>query len=150
MERPSLTKINSNEIRAHLDHYKRFRGCFPCNKLPSVGREGFYVVNHDTSENEGTHWVAISINRNSVYIFDSLALHFTNEYILKFLKRLNKSDYYFNIKKLQSNESNLCGEFVSMYGMTSLMLNYSLTEYINIFSGFTIKEGENIIIDIYR
>jgi hypothetical protein len=60
-----------------LDHVglnlfgSRWRGVFPQDKM--VCKNGFQIINVDTSDKEGSHWVAVYQTAKTVYIFDSYA-----------------------------------------------------------------------------
>ena len=41
-----------------------FIGVFSPNTLPSYAQTGYYVVNLDTSQQPGSHWIPIKISKN--------------------------------------------------------------------------------------
>lgn len=94
-----------------------FYGVFARDKLPKriPKKPGILIVNTDTSNNEGEHWIAIylGVHGRSEY-FDSFGLAPRSNDIKKFLKK-NSLNYIYNQKVLQPVFSETCGYFVFYY-----------------------------------
>lgn len=72
LPRTSLTNIDiTNYARGIND----FRGVFSRDNLPEKAElRGSYIINLDSQDGSGTHWVACHVNRNEKYYFDSFGL----------------------------------------------------------------------------
>lgn len=92
---------------------KIFIGVFASDKLPKLTqRPACLVVNTDPSNLPGTHWIAIFIpNKGKSIFFDSYGRFPWDDRFRKFLKNSNNKGYTYNGKKIQSNFSNLCGQY---------------------------------------
>ena len=90
-----------------------FRRVVSYDELSGYEKEtGFFVVNLDESTGPGTHWVCLHLNNTRTEYFDSLG----NEpkKLVPFLSNL-KCDYIYNIKQLQSNDSDVCGDYCVLF-----------------------------------
>ena len=76
-----------------------FIGVFSSDTLPSYAQTGYYVVNLDTSQQPGSHWIAIKISKNKCKneYFDSYGLGPPTVCF----KRFMKYNYIYNSKRLQ-------------------------------------------------
>lgn len=131
--------MNSNQIRHVLHHGKigQFHtGVYACDQLHHVNSDQFaIVVNTDDSNHKGMHWLAIFKKRFcEVEFFDSFAMpiSFYSPFIKSFVKRFSKRFLHNNIQ-LQSNYSNMCGQFCCFY-ILHRMRGWSLDSIINDFS----------------
>ena len=73
-----------------------FIGVFSSDTLPSYAQTGYYVVNLDTSQQPGSHWIAIKISKSKCKneYFDSYGL---GPPTVRF-KRFMKYNYIYNSK----------------------------------------------------
>ena len=74
---------------------RNFLGTYPCNILPDIQfKKQFSVVfNESKHDEEGTHFVCIYAEKNTVYYYDSLGLKCENEYITILLRV-----YYYDVR----------------------------------------------------
>ena len=113
--------MNSKEI-FHLmcsDHHikKIFYGVFPRDKLPKkiYKKPGIFIINTDSSDKIGEHWVAIYLDVNGrAEYFDSYAIPPRSNDIKSFIKK-NSNFCKYNTKVLQPVFSDTCGYFVFYY-----------------------------------
>ena len=75
-----------------------FIGVFSSDTLPSYAQTGYYVVNLDTSQQPGSHWIAIKISKSKCKneYFDSYGL---GPPTVRF-KRFMKYNYIYNSKRI--------------------------------------------------
>jgi hypothetical protein len=75
-----LTNFDIEKVMKELDAYKHgFLGCYPCDKigdipLPKNKHPFSFIVNTDTSEGHGEHWIACWIDpyyKKQICLFDS-------------------------------------------------------------------------------
>lgn len=98
--------MDNYEIDNRLKHLKKYKGCIVRDEVNKSLKNGYYVVNLGSYENGGTHWVALIINTNKCFYFDSFGmppLEAVNN-----LKRRNRKVYY-NSDQLQDKEADTCG-----------------------------------------
>jgi len=66
--------MNTLEINNSLKKFKTFLGAFPKDKLPKTRKPCGLIINTDSSNNPGEHWVAIYTDNNCSEYFDSFGL----------------------------------------------------------------------------
>ena len=79
----TINKILSNKITKDS-----FIGVFSSDTLPSYAQTGYYVVNLDTSQQPGSHWIAIKISKSKSKneYFDSYGLGPPTVHLKRFMK----------------------------------------------------------------
>jgi hypothetical protein len=107
-----------------------FKGVFPSDKLPnSFSLPAGFIINLSPSTSEGSHWVAIYIDRfQRCEYFDSFALPLNNKQIQEFINKHSKSQYFSDVQ-LQHLRSNKCGKFAAVF-LNYRMRNKSLFDYL--------------------
>lgn len=102
------------------------------NTLPARPQQNeCAIVNLDSNEGAGTHWVAYCKRRNSVYYFDSFGNLPPPMELIRYLG--SGAHIIFNYKKYQDYGSVVCGQ---------LCLNF-LYEMYNKTNRFKIKKNQN-------
>ena len=136
----------SNEIEAVLlrDHRVRpyFKGVYPRDKLPRrvIGRS-VYVINTDTSEGPGEHWVGVYFDgfKKCIY-FDSFGLAPLHPSIDVFISR-NSMRCFMNKRMLQHPLSMTCGLYV-IYFCKKVCRGWGLRALLRPFSPYN-QEGND-------
>lgn len=98
------------QIEEILKDQKQFIGCFPIDKIPSLNKNDSIIINTDSQNEEGTHWMGLKItSKNLCLFFDSFGeppnINVINSLSKKFTKLVYSS------MQIQSVFSNKCGEF---------------------------------------
>ncbi len=66
------TTITELESVGRLLLHNKLRGVFPANQIPILTREQPYcIANLDSSDQDGSHWVAIAKHDGGVHFYDS-------------------------------------------------------------------------------
>lgn len=100
------------------DNYagKHFTGVFPADHLPPIKKETAFIVNTDTHDQNGSHWLAMFIqDKNTLEFFDSFGLPpstyhpFISQYASQF------KHVKWNETSFQSPTSNVCGQYCTYY-----------------------------------
>ena len=106
----------STEIENILKTSKNFLGCFPLDELPNFPQRlpASLIVNTDTSIGNGDHWLALVLEKDECFYFDSFGLPIVEEYILKFLVPHYNVVTYSDVC-IQHIRSNKCGEFSILF-----------------------------------
>ena len=97
---------------------------------------GNYIVNMQSSDGNGTHWVAIMCTERDCYYFDSFATNPPKEIDYFIRKRYQR--YAINTKDVQALQSTYCGFFciaLFIYVKKNAILSFyeTCSAYCNIF-----------------
>ena len=137
--------MSNFEIEEYFKKEPKFKGVYSRNSLPSLSKDGGYVVNLDERGEAGTHWVAIHIKGPKATYFDSFGIeHIPNE-VLRFLR---KKDIDSNIFRVQSKKSVLCGYFCIKF-LEYMFSGKTLTEYTNLFSPTDFKKNDKVVLRLF-
>jgi hypothetical protein len=143
-------ELSNNEIDDILDEMKlNINGIFSRDELTEDDMEdGFYIINLDDSEGEGTHWTCFYYKPTltSIY-FDSFGFPAPIE-IEKLIK-----PYIYNTKTLQDYNSSSCGyfciAFINFLSDNKLNDIYKTFEaFINIFDNIDTKKNELLLFNL--
>ena len=114
--------LSNIQIINFLKCCPNFIGCYPEDKLPSLitSFPCFLIVNIDNSSMKGSHWLAIGIFEDRIEIFDPLGFEILNWpripcYLLSFLHKFSQTRVIYLSKRIQSNNSVLCGYYCINY-----------------------------------
>jgi hypothetical protein len=86
----------------------KFKGCFAQDEKFSI-KNGYYVINTDTKDGRGIHWVALYVTNKTVYFYDSFCRD--PKTLIPFLtKRIkNRKLWYDKKDKEQKLREIICG-----------------------------------------
>lgn len=112
----------------------------PRNKLPSkVKIPSGFVINTDSDQEQGEHWVAIFIGKDQVPIyFDSFGLPPLHEDFHMFLNRTGRQGWIYNTVTLQHPTSTSCGKYCIEF-LRHQFKYKSVFEFINLFTSDLIR-----------
>ena len=119
-------------------------GVFMKDELPDTPQDGEYIINLQSSTmGTGTHWTALFIVRETAYYFDLFGATPPVE-IIKFVKKRNKANLYYNNWIIQDLNLTNCGFFALAFllWMTEhLQINMLkvYNDFVNSFSNDTLK-----------
>jgi hypothetical protein len=91
--------MDTNEINTIVKYLgiSNFLGVFAVNELifiPPTSR-GTLIFNTEPAKENGQHWIAICINKASVFYYDSLNTDFyLSAYVVNFFQRLRKNVFF--------------------------------------------------------
>ena len=102
----------SGEINANLENVPGFVGVFSRDTIPPPEKlPAFYVVNYDSRNEPGEHWVAIHLltNGNGEFFdpFGLPPLHFD----LRHFMETSCRQWSYSVKDIQHAQSTKCGHF---------------------------------------
>lgn len=103
-----LNTLEINKITLNL--IKDFDGTFPINNLPITRKKNYkLIINIDTKNLPGKHWIAVYVCGKIGYVFDPLG----NPPPLILQHWLNKQGirWMCNLRQVQPNDSILCGYY---------------------------------------
>jgi len=135
-QRERQRKMDENEINAALNNVPGYLGTFAMDELRDLKIRifpSYLIVNLDKRGNEGTHWIAIALYLNDVFVCDSLGTILPNDqlpqqlidflHIVSFKKKLHIT------KQLQKLTSSLCGEY-TVYFVYTMSSNHSYESFL--------------------
>lgn len=101
-----------NEAKLLPNTSRQLKGVFTKDQMPRLANNECAILNlANSTDKEGTHWVAAGIHQNQPWYFDSFGLGVPKE----IERQLNASSSGIQIarvpKQIQSNQSKLCGDF---------------------------------------
>ena len=79
--------LTNFEIQEYYQNEPRFNGVFSRDKLCSPVKNSAYVINLDEYHDIGTHWVALSVNNQTITYFDSFGVDHIPRKIIKLIAR---------------------------------------------------------------
>lgn len=128
--------MNTFQLMDFMQFYninKIFKGVFACDKLPvSFSLPAAFIVNLSPSSSEGSHWIAIYIDKfKQCEYFDSFGLKLNDDTIIKFMEKHGKRIHNSNIQ-LQHLSSIKCGKFAAVYAVFR-MRNKTLSDFLQLF-----------------
>ena len=151
-------KINASIITKALKCSPNFIGCFAENQLKSLTVTQFpcfLIVNVDSTDTSGSHWLAVGIFKNSIEIFDPLGFTIFNWArvpcdLLDFLHRMSLTRQVRVSPRIQSDQSTFCGFYCIFY-----IILRRFTVLRNIVARFSIIfskmiENDNVLIKFFQ
>lgn len=102
--------MDSNQLGLLLNHDSNFLGVFASDDLPKLIPSIFsLIVNTDPSHKSGTHWIAIIVNHDYAFYFDSFGGPPRVKSIKLFCNKFPIVDY--NRDKHQNVNEETCGAY---------------------------------------
>ena len=131
-DRPLTTK----KILKILQGTPNFVGCLAENETEYTRIQSFpafFIVNIDSSDKKGSHWIAIGIFKDSVEIFDTLGFKIFKWAsipctLLKFLHRLVGQRTLKISKRIQGPNSLYCGYYCIFYVLMRPYFTWNLIQ----------------------
>ena len=148
--------INGDFITSSLACSPNFIGCFAENQLENLtitSFPSFLIVNIDSSEMTGSHWIAIGIFNEIIEIFDPLGFDIFNWsrvpcHLLDFLHRFSVTRRVQTAPRVQSDSSYLCGFYTIFYVIARKFLSFE-----NLFKCFCtqfLSRNDKILYDFFK
>ena len=121
--------------------HANFIGCFAENELKTLTVTSFpvfLIVNVDSSEMKGSHWISIGIFRDVIEIFDPLGFDLFNWNrvpcdFFRFLHRMSVSRHVKISPRVQSDKSHMCGFYAIFY-----IMQRPLTTFVKLYNCFNL------------
>ena len=110
--------MNTTQLRQYMQEDPRisryYGGVCAIDQLPTIiNAPKLYIVNSDPSTKPGEHWLALWIAADTCEYFDSSGQKPKKE--LEPILILNSLNYKYNHRRLQSYNSNVCGQYCLVY-----------------------------------
>ena len=147
--------LTSCELTSFLKSFPHFLGCYSDDEISKLILKptSFIIINLDTSDRPGSHWVALGIFTNSIEVFDSLGFDLLSwptvpHGLLSFLHRVSFRKRIEVIPRIQSKRSTLCGIFCVFYII--LRSRFSLSTILAYFSLSSLATNDSKLIRFFR
>ena len=93
---------------------------FASDQLPKekdIRTRSAYIVNEDSHDKQGSHWLSIFVEKDQCEVFDSygLPLHWYTPLPLCDMVFKHYRDVSFNFGQLQATDSNTCGHYALFF-----------------------------------
>ena len=136
----------STELENISKTSKNFLGCFPLDELPYFPQRfpASLIVNTDTSIGNGDHWLALVLEKDECFYFDSFGLPIVEEYILKFLEPHYNVVTYSDVC-IQHIGSHKCGEF-SLLFVKHVNSKTTYDKFLSYFNHKNLKQNDFIVV----
>ena len=143
--------ITTSKILTILKDSPNFFGCLAEDQTEFTTIQSFpafFIVNIDSSDKEGSHWIALGIFKESVEIFDTLGFKIFKWSsipctLLKFLHRVIGQRSLKISKRIQSPDSVLCGYYCIFYVLMRPYFSWNMIQ--NQFSSDFVKNDHELI-----
>lgn len=90
-----------------------YLGTFALDQLPAIifANEPMlhFIINTQTSNLPGQHWIAVTINRNKAYVFDSFGLP-PPQLLISQLRQYGVRRILYNSRQIQPINTQMCGQ----------------------------------------
>ena len=141
-----LTTLSDSNIKLICNTLKiPLKGIFMKDEFKLPIEQGYYIMNLENSNEDGSHWVAFIKNKSDIFYHDSYAVIMPqNQYDLF---KLEKNNIYYNTLQKQGLETTSCGWW-SIYFL--YYMYYSKGSFQKRFSNFNkmFEQKGNIHVDI--
>ena len=142
--------MDTNEINTIVKSLgiSNFLGVFAVNELSFIPpkSKGTLIFNTEPAQENGQHWIAICINKASVFYFDSLNTDFyLSAYVINFFQRLRKNVFLSKIQ-IQTEKSDNCGIhcLVFCFVMSKMGNLNSFKSFLKTFYSLNIAQREEL------
>ena len=131
--------INENQINQKLSKVNGYLGTFAIDELETLRIShypSFIVINLDKREHGGSHWIAIAMYLNDIYVCDSLGTILPEDsfpqLLINFLYRVSFRRQLHITQQLQSLNSTYCGLYCIYF--IKCMSSASFSDFLSKFS----------------
>ena len=148
--------ITAEFITSSLNCSPNFVGCYAEDQVEHLKITSFpcfLIVNIDSSELPGSHWIGLGIFQDKIEIFDSLGFNIFNWSripcsLLNFLHTLSVTRTVAINPRLQSDESKFCGLFSIFYVLKRA--TQSFTEVFAPFDLINLESNDCILLSLLK
>ena len=126
-----------------------FRGIFPKDLLSQTTEyPSLYIVNHDTSEKAGSHWIVLFVQNEAITeYFDPLG-NIPDKYIANYMMVQSKT-FMYNVKRCQNFRSNLCGQYCLFYCYFRSR-GYLMQDILSMFNEKDLEYNDQLVYYFYK
>ena len=142
---------------------KKYLGTFPKDVIPSKlakRKHGAMIINMNNSNQGGSHWIAILLNKDNTIYFDSFGVVPSNE-VVAFMKQRGKPivefsngkrrirkkqlPMYYMDRQLQDLSSSSCGWFCIHFIDECILKGRNILDVLGQDFSYDVKENERLL-----
>lgn len=115
---------------------RNFIGVFPSDKIPplsSIQSNSSMIVNNQTYNLPGQHWLAILIRQHSIIVFDPLGPNFYPHHLVNYLHSDVNRKVHYSLKRIQNPLVNNCGQLCLDWLKGKMVLLFYISVCICVF-----------------
>ena len=147
--------LSTRMLTKFLTQTRHFLGVYSQDKLKTLSLQqfpSFFIVNLDSHDMPGSHWIAIGLFSRKLEIFDSLGFRLFDWPkipcdLLNFLLKFSIGREVKVSKPLQSFESSFCGFYCIFY---TLARNHMSFRKIESFFTSNLRYNDKILINLFK
>lgn len=106
--------LQLDKMARQLFSNNTYLGTFPINQVPTKrfnhNRLQHFIINTQTSNLPGQHWIAVSLHQRRAYVFDPFGQPPPSLLIQQLLQHGGIQQIYYNTKQVQPINSQICGQ----------------------------------------
>ena len=129
-----------NELNKRLKNRKKYIGSYAADELKDVElkyQPSFLVINMGKRDSAGSHWIALAVYENDLFICDSLGGikpdTETPTDLINFLYLISKHRTLYITKQLQPLTSEKCGEYCILF-VNEMSRHNSFSKFVALFT----------------
>ncbi len=134
--------MNSLQLNRFLRHLPQFGGVFAADNIKIKQIPCFIIVNTDTQNRPGQHWICMKLCKEQCEFFDSLGKN-PNDYHKSWHDLLidTAGSYLYNNQRLQAHSTTNCGQYCIYYILKSIH-GCDFAHIIHDFDAFNLKKND--------
>ena len=133
-----MSNIFINDL---LKDFKNFIGCYSKDQIPLIENNKIIIINLQSSNQSGSHWIALKMANNTVFVFDSFGLGYLPTSIFNIYKNFR---IVTSIYKIQDITSNLCGMFCILFILYDIKSKNDFMNFLTLFNSNDFLNNELI------
>jgi len=142
--------MDESRLNALLKDVPNYLGSFAVDEVNQIEIKRlpeFFVINLNTRESGGNHWIAFAVYQNHVYICDALGGLIPGRYfpkkLINFLHLLIQNRNIHITKQLQPLDSSTCGKYCVLFVKEMSQTN-NFSSFLSLFTT-NVFQNDNII-----
>ena len=147
--------LSTRMLTSFLAHTRHFLGVYAENQLKNVTVQHYpttLIVNLDSSDMPGSHWIAIGLFSSKLEIFDSLGFSMFDWphipcNLLNFLLKFSIGRKLKVSKPLQPFQSSLCGFYCAFYILARPFMSF---KKIHNFFTSNLQQNDKTLINLFQ
>ena len=140
--------MDEHQLNVLLKNVPRYQGSYAIDEINQVETKifpTFFVVNLGTRESGGSHWIALAVYQNHVYICDALGGLLPGKQfpkpLINFLHILIQNRQIYITKQLQPLSSSKCGEYCVLF-IKEMSRTNNFSSFLSLFTSDLVQNDK--------